>query len=309
MRQLLVLLPHPGRSAWVAGLVLLGMVMPVPVLAQGTSGPVVGDSRVGYVDGAIPGNQLRLRYDSSYNTRRPSRAEFIWPKGGPFNPGPPKAEARVDYQDFITYLEIAPGERVSAFVEFPVRLLNPVINDNTDGPGDMNAGFKYAFLATEQLVSSFQLRTWIPTGDGDRGLGTNHVSLEPGILLYTSLTDRLSLEGEFRTWIPIGGTDFAGEILRYGLGLHYDVVRSCDVRVTPVAEVVGWTVLDGRAGARGPTGVPFVEDASGDTIVNAKLGLRFGLQDLGDIYAGYGRALTGDRWYENTFRIELRLIY
>ena len=30
---------------------------------------------------------------------------------------------------------------------------------------------------------------------------------------------------------------------------------------------------------------------------------------LGDVYAGYGRPLTGDKWYENTFRVEFRLFY
>ena len=28
-----------------------------------------------------------------------------------------------------------------------------------------------------------------------------------------------------------------------------------------------------------------------------------------DLYTGYGRPLTGDRWYENTFRVEFRLVY
>jgi hypothetical protein len=80
--------------------------------------------------------------------------------------------------------------------------------------------------------------------------------------------------------------------------------------ITPVAELVGWTVLDGKANVGRVFPEPsIVEDASGDTILNAKLGVRFKLGDLGDIYTGYGRPLTGDRWYENVFRFEFRLLF
>jgi hypothetical protein len=278
--------------------------------AQGTSGPMVSDSRVGYIDGAIPGDVFRFRFDANYNNRRPSRGEFVWPKAGmPFTPGPPFREKHLDYQDFSPYLEVAATERASAFVEMPIRMVNPVVNENTGGLGDMNAGFKYAFCYTEDLVASFQLRAYFPTGDNDRGLGNNHVSLEPALLVYAPLTERLNLESEFRIWVPVSGTDFAGDLVRYGAGLSYDLYETCNLRVAPVVEFVGWTFLGGKAAFVGPTGLGAVESARGDTIVNAKLGLRTSVGGLGDVYAGYGRALTGDRFYENTFRVELRLTY
>src|SRR5262245_33182280 len=118
------------RAARLAYTVLVSLFLaPCPAPAQGTGGPVVHDSRVGYIDGAIPGDQLRLRHDSNYNTRRPSRAEFFWPKNGaPGTPGPPFRERRVDYEDFSTYLEVAATDRLSVFAELPFRLLNPTIN-------------------------------------------------------------------------------------------------------------------------------------------------------------------------------------
>ena len=51
----------------------------------------------------------------------------------------------------------------------------------------------------------------------------------------------------------------------------------------------------------------FVADACGDTIVNAKFGVRMGLGNLFDIYTGYGRALTGEVWYKDVWRTELRI--
>src|SRR5207249_3574000 len=101
--------------------------------------------------------------------------------------------------------------------------------------------------------------------------------------------------------IPIDGSDFAGNIIRYGVGLTYDVYHSGKFHVAPVTEIVGWTVLGGKElvlGVPGNDTSAIVQDASGDTIVNAKIGVRtyFGGSSL---YAGYGRALTGDVWYKD----------
>jgi hypothetical protein len=73
-----------------------------------------------------------------------------------------------------------------------------------------------------------------------------------------------------------------------------------------VAELMGWTLT------RGHDLVPLTPRRSvtvstrGDTIGNGFLGVRAGYGTLGDLYVGYGRALTGDVWYKNTFRVELR---
>ena len=105
------------------------------------------------------------------------------------------------------------------------------------------------------------------------------------------------------------GTDLAGNIIRYGVGLHCNALSTCCWQLSPVAEVVGWTVLDGGVSVRQPSGAAILEDAAGDTIVNAKLGMRFKYADGMDLYAGYGRPLTGDSWYEDILRFELRLFY
>jgi hypothetical protein len=180
------------------------------------------------------------------------------------------------------------------------------VNSDADGFSDLNFGFKAAAIACEDEYLTFQFRTWVPTGDGGRGLGTDHVSLEPALLYYRKLSDRLSVEGEFRGWIPINGTDFAGNVLRYGVGLWYVVLEGCNWRLAPVGEVVGWTVLNGKeldlaSGA--------VLDAAGDTIVNAKLGARAWFGDHNSLYVGYGRALTGAVWYKDIVRVEYRLSF
>ena len=168
---------------------------------------------------------------------------------------------------------------------------------------------KQALIFQDDFVTSFQLKTYAPTGDVHRGLGTGHVSLEPGLLFYQALGERAALEGELRNVVPVGGTEFAGDVIRYGLGVHYDLLQRQGTYVAPVAEIVGWTALGGKESIVFPTGLTAVQSAAGDTMVHAKLGIRVELGERTDFYGGYGRPLTGERWYDNTFRFELRVRY
>jgi hypothetical protein len=295
-------------SRWVTAL-LVAAVAGGLAHGQGTSGPRVTDGSVGYIDPAIPGDVFRLRFDAANDDRRPTRAEFFYPKTQPLGPGLPMPERSVDFEELSAYLELAASERFSGFINVPVRFLQPELNAHHAGISDLDTGVRFAFLRSDDLVATFQFRTYVPTGDSHRGLGTDHVSLEPAFLLYERLTERLALESELRLWTPIGGTDFAGNIIRYGVGAHYDLFCIEHCTFTPVAELVGWTVLDGKESVLPPSGVPFAHDAAGETIVTIKLGLRVKFSDRADLYGGYGRPLTGDRWYENIARVELRLFF
>lgn len=301
---------HKRLPPWVI-FAALGCLLALPEIAQaqGTSGPTVSDSQVGYIDSAIPGNIFRLRYDDAYNARRPTRAEFIYARTAPQGPGLPLPEPSIDFQEATAYLEKQISPCFSAFVELPTRFLNPDVNANAAGFGDMNAGFKYVFWQGETGLATFQFRTYIPTGDAERGLGTHHVSLEPSLLFYRAVGDKAAIEGELRYWVPVGGTEFAGDILRYGIGFRYEVFNNGYLRINPVTELVTWTVLSGQESFVFPSGLPAVQGAAGDTIVNVKVGVRFAWENWADVYAGYGRPLTGDRWYENIFRVEFRLHY
>jgi hypothetical protein len=272
----------------------------------------------GYLDPAIPMSQIRLRFDAAYDNNRPDRAEFFYAKCGcfatlppnnpqfdPKAPGPRLPESSVDYQDISTYIELASDNRWSVFVNVPYRFLNPVNNANTSGIADMDAGFKAALISCRDRYLTFQFRTYIPTGDSNDGLGTDHVSLEPALLAYQRLTDRLALDFELRDWIPIGGTDFAGNVIRYGFGVQYDIWRNEGWCLTPIGELVGWTVLSGKEFSLAEGIVP----AAGDTIVNAKIGARLYMGENNSFYVGYGRALTGEVWYKDIVRVEYRLSF
>lgn len=273
--------------------------------------PLVGGSGVGYIDIAPVVTQFRFRYEATYNNEQPARAEFFWAIDGPFGPGP-GPETRIDYQDFSPYLEVLLVDGLSVFGELPVRLLEGEIQDNTGGLADLNVGFKYALIQNEDRFATFQLRTYAPSGDTARGLSTDHVSLEPGVLFLCRLSDLLTIEGELKDWIAVGGTDeFAGNVLRYGLGGSVLLVNGQEAgygQFLGVTEFVGWTVLEGDSVVTTSPTNSIVRDAEGDTIVNVKLGIRWVL-DRFSLYTGYGRALTGQSWYDDVLRVEGRLVF
>jgi hypothetical protein len=275
----------------------------------------------GYIDDAIPASRIRIRFDAAYDDNRPDRAEFFYPKCGCFlTPDArglgPKMESSIDYQEVSAYLEYAPSERFSGFVEVPVRFLNPEQNDNHTGISDVNFGFKYAMIYDKcsGTALTFQLRTYSPSGDPQEGLGTGHWTVEPALLFSSHPTDRVYLFAELRDWIPIqADSDFAGNVVRYGVGAGYAVWERPGVKVVPIAEVVGWTCLNGKESNIAGIAV----DASGDTIVNAKIGVRVGFGESdragvfsrSDFYVGYGRALTGEVWYKDIVRVEYRVSF
>jgi hypothetical protein len=280
----------------------------------------------GYVDSAIPLTQYRLRFDAGYDDNRPDRADFFYPKCGCFRvtgmdpnaPGPGSAPARrVDFQILSNYFEYAVNPRFSMFIDVPVRWVDiafttpGVDNENHHGLSDIEFGFKYAMLYQPDQVLTFQFRTYSPSGDAELGLGRNNWNLEPALLYFRRLGRQAFLEAELRDFIPVASEDdFAGNVLRYGIALSYIVYNTPNFRVTPVGEIVGWSVLTGKELADNET-----VSASGDTIVNAKVGLRVGFGQLSqpgfinraDLYVGYARALTGDVWYKDALRAEFRV--
>jgi hypothetical protein len=297
-----------------------------------------GRSYAAYIDNAVPMTMYRLRFDSGFDMNRPDRNEFFYAKCGCFNvpvvtdpraAGPVTAainpatgktvglaNSNVDFYTLSNYLEVALDKQFSAFVNVPIRWIHPDATQNAGGLSDIDFGAKYAFIYTCNTVLSAQVRGYAPSGDSNLGLGTNHWTVEPSLLLWQKLSDRFYLQGQLSDWIPIGGSDFAGNIIEYGLALSFVAFDTGTFRVIPVVEALGWTCLEGQAFAAAPGGATgTVVNTSGETIVNGKFGIRFGFGRLNqpglfsnsDLYVGYSRALTGDVWYRDMFRIEYRL--
>jgi hypothetical protein len=254
---------------------------------------------VSFIDSALPRTMFRLRTDFDYDNRRPTRADYIYSIRG-F----PASETRVDHQGITPYLEYAVGPWFSVFLEQPYHWVNPQINANRSGAGDLDFGFKFAFCDTSMLLATFMLRTTAPPAASPT-LDSRHWAIEPELLVNFKIMDGVTIEGEGRYWVPLSDLSFAGDTARYGLGLVIGE-RTPEFWMTPVAEVVGWTTMGGLVEVVGPVGSR-IESAAGQTIVNGNLGMRMGVGDNVDFYAGYSRAVTGNAWYRDLFRFEFRL--
>lgn len=277
----------------------------------------------GYIDTAIVRTMVRFRYDVADNFNRADRAEYYyttWDTFGGENPNPPGVpDPNVDRQTMSFYLEYAFGadDDISLFVDMPIVFSNPQLNPTAEGIGDLQMGLKMSLYETRCQQLTFQLKNYIPTADNAKEwIGTGHYSIEPGLLYLRRFDNGLIFEGEITDWIPIGGAvnpnngdDYQGNVLRYGAGLGYNIGEVCCNTVTPVIECVGWSVLSGQVFDFNRTPTPGPASASGDTIVNLKLGTRITNKRGGSLYAGWGHSLTGDRWYEDIFRIELRRMF
>lgn len=292
--------------------------------------PPIESSMVGYIENAIVGSEARIRFDAAFNDAFPDRAEFIYAKcgcyriaGDPYAPGPGLGVPKyVNFQTLSFMGEYALVPRLSVFVQIPIRWLQPegVIVPppppqpptqafpSSSGIGDVEAGVKFAVRASPNGYVTAQLKGYFPSGDPRRGLGTNHYSLEPSLLYYKKFSQRLELEGELGGWLPVGGSagvptsspsGFAGNIFFYGVGPSYRVIDGERFKLSPVIELVGWTVTGGEQ-----TGTP--TDASGTNIVNLKIGARMSLPANNSVYVGYGRALTSAAWYDDIVRVEYR---
>ena len=141
------------------------------------SRPKIPGSMVGYIDNPIVQNQIRIRFDAGFDDEFPDRSEFFYAKCGcyrhlnqsalplplqaaydPNAPGPglgvPNA---INFQQLYMNVEFSPQRRFSAFVEVPIRWLQPqgfqaappaslgfLPFSSHAGLSDVTAGFKFA---------------------------------------------------------------------------------------------------------------------------------------------------------------------
>ena len=306
-----------------------------------SSWPATDASMVGYIDNAVIGSEVRIRFDAAFNDQFPDRAEFVYGKCGcyrnpalptgvydPNAPGPgPGIPKNVNFQGLFFMGEYAPkgSHRFSAFVQVPFRWIQPqglaagpsgatVAFPNGAGISDVTAGLKFAMLASPKRYLTAQLTSYFPSGSAQQGLGTNHYSLEPALLYYQQFSHKFELEGELGGWLPIGGSagvpttgsqGFAGNIFFYGIGPSYRLIEHDMFSLAPVVELVGWSVTGGFETCLTCT-VPPAASASGTNIVNLKLGARMSFHVRNSVYVGYGFPLTSADWYNNILRVEYR---
>ena len=307
--------------------------------ARESERPRIERSMVGYIDNAIVGSEVRIRFDAAFNDSNPDLAEFFYAKCGcyrgagldPNAPGPPPGTAVVvprtlNFQQLYFDAEYALNRRFSVFTEVPLRWIQPqgfvvgnsALFPNEGGLGDIMPGFKVAVLEAPNYYLTVQARAYLTSGNATKGLGTNHTSIEPRLLYYQRFTNRWAMEAQVGDWVPTSGSAgvpsstattpgrFSGNVFFYGFGPSYKLYDGLHVKFAPVVEIVGWRVNGGYwTEIPGPvSGV--AGKGAGINIVNAKVGARTAFGPHDSIYVGYGHALTSMWWYQDIVRIEYR---
>ena len=278
-----------------------------------------------HLDQAVPVDVFRVRLDNQYRMNHPDRAEYFWPKNGVFTyffghdnaKGPGEAESRVDAIDASFYVEAMLSYHVSMWTNVPFRSVNPEVNQNESGIGDISAGLKWAFILDPNRAVSLQVAGIVPSGEGIRGLGAENIYIQPGFLWQEALTENLTLYADVSDRIPVNPrSDFTGHVLRYGAGLSY-LIDLGSVRMMPLAEVVGWTVLNGKQSFElGKIERP-IQSARGMTIFDTCYGMRFSLGEdahsdysllaMSDLFVSYGMTTTANWWFRDQWRLEYRV--
>lgn len=254
-----------------------------------------------------PLNHYSARITSNYGTYAPDRAEFLW-KGSTF--GGPAPESSLNWQELRIVAETG-GERFSMFTEYPLRMLDPEINGNTAGFGDMQLGNKLVLINGNDWQVTQIFRTQFQTGASSKGLGTGYVRMEPGILGRFRWTDRTYLHYELKYNFAIAGSpEFSGQVLRYGFGISHLLHETDTFAVMPTLEFVGWNVMDGLQSV--PGGLPVPVD--GASFISVLPGARFVLGPAGDlglfelgVAGGFNTSNNG--FYDKQLQVGLRFSY
>jgi hypothetical protein len=244
---------------------------------------------------------MRYRWDWAWDLMFPDRAEYIWPKVGAL--GPATAARSLELHELSMYTEVASGG-FSFFFDMPYRSYDTDLGTHAAGFGDINLGTKSVLFDSELLLITFQFRTWIPSAVGMKGLGTQHVTLEPSLLLALNVGPQTYLQAQIAEWIPISAdAGHAGAILHYHASLNHVLWRwQPSVPIIGTLEANGWSFQDGQYTDPALGVLP----ASGETYLSAGPGLRVVVCDKIDFGFGSAFAVTDGHWGEQTIRGEFR---
>ncbi|MCU0719250.1 MAG: hypothetical protein MUC83_06080 [Pirellula sp.] len=243
---------------------------------------------------------FRVRADRGMNA--PDRLEYLWGKAG----SGPAPESRVDLIDTIYRTELG-NEKAGFISEMRMRSLDPTINGNTVGFGDMLVGGKLLVYNSNCTKVSTIFLTHLNTGPERRGLGRGHVALEPGMLAMRKWNERTYLFGEWKYHLPLGATlGFSGDVFKTGWGvatIWHDTDRYAMI---PTLEIQTHSFLFG--GRTLPDGTEVRVD--GTTAVDLYPGVRwtFNKSAMGAYELGVSGGISvADRdWFDSRMIFELR---
>jgi hypothetical protein len=300
--------PYPAKTAAgrVIGLIYSSVCCPDPCYQPHWE--PLADSAF-FVDAVRPKTSTRFRWDYGSHFAYPDRGEYFFARDdgkgkGPTAFGTLKGIPYVDYHELMLVTEAASGP-AGVQIAVPYRSVNatPFGHDGA-GFADMQITAKTMLLDSELALFGFQMRTYIPIGQPAKGLGTGHVSLEPGLNFGLRCAPETYLQAQVVEWVPLGGDhDYAGANLRWGLSLNHVLWRPIrDIQLIGTLETTGISFQDGL----------FTDPALGPTHLAKRTsaaigpGLRLFFCDTFDFGAGWQHGFTGKYLIRDQVRFEIR---
>jgi hypothetical protein len=265
-----------------------------------------------WIDGVRPVTQMKLGTDFGWDLTKPDKAELFWAqankKGPQFTGGGTKLGPNaLDYARGYMVNEAAIGGVFSIAIETSILHTDPDAGfNNASGFADMSIATKNMVLDCELLQVAFQFKTYLPTGNFTRGLGTGHTSLEPSLIAALKLTPESYLQGQILYRFPIGGTDGIQGSLVWGALSYNRQLWHCghDIELIGSLEAnFGCTTYgqytDPSTGILGRT-----NNLGG--FFNVGPGVRLVLCKKVDFGVAASFAITDETLYGNTVRAEFR---
>ncbi|MFO0878917.1 MAG: hypothetical protein U0840_16365 [Gemmataceae bacterium] len=263
-----------------------------------------------FCEGVRPITQSKLRWESGPGFLYPDRSEYFWARAdgqgrGPKPTAPLLATPSLRYNELIMVNEGGTGA-ITMTIEQPYREVQAEPYFHSAGFSDMSIMTKTLLFDCELLQFSMLFRTYIPLGNPLKGLGTGHVTLEPGGVVGLKLTPTTYLQTQVSQWIPLGGSpDYAGSILHYHGSLNQVLWR-----IMPDVPLIGTLECAGYSFQTGKYTDPFLgsfQKSSGYTYLYAGGGARLFVCDKVDFGFGGLFAMSDQHFAREIYRMEFRV--
>jgi hypothetical protein len=273
-----------------------------------------------FADYARPRTVTRIRYDNLEAMNRPDRNQFFLNNVNPVsnhrNNTVPIGNLYARLQQVSLYQEAA-GERGSFFVEYPYRQINESWAPTQAGFGDVNFGMKSLLFDCELLQVSFQMRTYMPSGNFMLNLGRGQFVVDPSILTSMKLGPDTYFQGQFGNFTPVGGpggnSNLAGGVFYWFMSLNQVLwYATPDSPLIATLEMDGWSFENGGyTPGIGPNKKVLnpVPSGGGVSYFNIGPGLRQSICNNIDFGGAITWATTSAHWAQPWFRFEVRFLF
>jgi hypothetical protein len=262
-----------------------------------------------FVDAVRPKTSTKFRWDYGSHFTFPDRGEYFFARGdgngrGPKANAPLRGLPHVDYHELMLITEAGMGP-AGVQIAVPYRSVNSTpFGQGGAGFADMSITAKSMLFDSELFLFGFQMRTYIPIGQTGKGLGTGHVSLEPGLNFGLRLAPKTYLQTQVVEWIPLGGDkDYQGAHLRWAASINHIWWQPVkDVKLIGTLEMTGISFQDGlfTDPVLGP------QPLARRTIAHIGPGLRLFFCDTLDFGVGWQHGITGFYLTRDQIRVEAR---